>query len=633
MQAVRAPGAMTFAMPTEIMLPTLGPQEYRVHMAADPSGHAIVSWLGESPSSTSFGDSIVASRRAPGGSFGTPHVIGMTPVEDPVDVWPGITALGHAVVAWTQVNALSGCNPPRDHDFGGYYAIYDGNAWTAPVPLAGFAWPTTSAVDGVSSAGNHVAIAYLIEHHADERCVNNDYSRTFFVRTGAEGKTGLELDEPVEIATSHTAPGGGLQIPRFYSLAVNGSGGAVIAFAEGDGNGGYPDWLRVREDRTGATPAPTSTATPSPTRTVTPTRTPTPTRTATATNGSTATPTNATPVPTASMAIPPRVGDPDAAKATDKCGAAVAKAAAGLVVKKLASLEKCADGLFVCIQTKAAGAKRDACVVKARAKCNDALAKIADERAKLAPAVAKRCSGLADEVLRGEEGLGFDAVTPPCATVTDAGAVAACVGDQHACTAEALFALEMPRARQLLSAFGVPVPACLEGVGGAALDVGDVDVGKALEKCQKAIKKAGRAFAAKKLKSLQKCVDAVFGCVQLAVDAAAFPACLAKARGACDKEFAKIGGAAAAIAPAIDKKCAGLGAPLFDGAGLDLDAVTADCAALDVAALGTLADYEECLFRQHECLVEDLLAFEAPRAAELLDLVGRELRSAFCADE
>jgi len=69
--------------------------------------------------------------------------------------------------------------------------------------------------------------------------------------------------------------------------------------------------------------------------------------------------------------------------------------------------------------------------------------------------------------------------------------------------------------------------------------------------------------------------------------------------------------------------------------GANLGALAAECALFGVPGpgLGTFADYKQCLLRQHTCGVEELLRFEVPRAAELLESLRDPLltlRSDFC---
>jgi hypothetical protein len=77
------------------------------------------------------------------------------------------------------------------------------------------------------------------------------------------------------------------------------------------------------------------------------------------------------------------------------------------------------------------------------------------------------------------------------------------------------------------------------------------------------------------------------------------------------------------VAPTIDKGCADISFDTLKTAdGANIQALATECATLGVPALNTLADYETCLVRHHECLTEDLLRFESPFAEGLLGLVN-----------
>lgn len=600
-QAVRAPGESTFGDPTEISAPGLGPLEFRVRMASSSNGYAVLGWLGNSPSSTSFGDTIVAAFRAPGGAFGTPISVATTPVEDATTVLPAVTTSGDGLVAWTSLNALSQCDPPRDHDFGAYYAYGRGGGWSGAIPLGGIAYPNGSGVDAVASEGDHIAIAYFTETHTGARCAGGAVTRELLVTTATSGPQALAIEGSTPIAESHVISAG-TQQPAFGQLAVNAEGGVFATFAEGDGSGLYPSWLRVREDLEGV-----------------PTATPTP--------GAVPTPT-----PTATVAVPPHVAAAGAAKAVDKCADGIAKAGGKLLKNELATFHKCAAGFFACLQTKEVGAKRDACTAKAKATCDALTPKAIAAQAAFVADVGTRCGAIDDQDVTSAGGLGFGGLSATCAAgfgggVTGSASAADCVRNQHQCSVAALLSLVLPRTYELLALNGVTIPGCLEGTAGAGLGVADVAVGKSLAKCAGTIDKTATGFLGKTLKDLQKCVGGVFACVQLKSDAAEFPACLAKADTACDKTFAKL---ATTLAPAIDKTCGAVGAPLLDANGLDLDGLPAVCATYGVASVTSLADYEQCLYRHHRCFVENLLTFQNPRAPELLGLVGRQIPSAFC---
>src|SRR5207245_2687747 len=128
------------------------------------------------------------------------------------------------------------------------------------------------------------------------------------------------------------------------------------------------------------TPTPTATVTPTSTA-VTPTRTATPIRTATpaTTSGGgtplapTATPIGGTPVITATAtATPAPTSTPlplVQPKSVLACERALGRASTTLVAADVTTIERCGLAAFSCIQSKPAGADRDACIAKAQTRC------------------------------------------------------------------------------------------------------------------------------------------------------------------------------------------------------------------------------------------------------------------------
>jgi hypothetical protein len=376
-----------------------------------------------------------------------------------------------------------------------------------------------------------------------------------------------------------------------------------------------------------STATPSGTATVTTTPSTTPSRTPTPSATATVAGSAT---------PTATPSGRPNIPDLQEAAAAAKCQDAIKKGGWTFVAKKLKSLDKCANGIFKCLQTAVDTSAQDACVTKAAGKCPAAFAKIAAAEGKLRALIAKACSAATvpfDDILAAE-GLGFDALAETCATsgtpLNDISDVADCVVRQHECRVEQIFEVQEPRAAELLRRAHVSLgpDACLvdHGDGGVAGD--PRTIGKALDTCQGAIKKAASKFATTRLKSLEKCVDAVFTCVQTKPDPrdpSGSSPCLTlpKARESCRKDLAAIVDAEATFRNTLQSRCGGipfaiLGAP----SGSNLVALLDECSDLGVSSLDSFAAYVECAFRQHECRVDELLLFETPRAAELLALLG-----------
>lgn len=328
-------------------------------------------------------------------------------------------------------------------------------------------------------------------------------------------------------------------------------------------------------------------------------------------------------------------------KALVACARAVAKAGGSFTTTRLKALDACTNGILKCVQQREAGAKRDKCMAKAKTGCGAQLAKIDALATTLLGTVETACGAVSDAGMRVADGLGYDGVGDECATTfaTTLGARASveqCVLRQHACRGERILDVEEPRAKELLRVAGV-APAsvaallCLRDRGGDGADLGaPLGAGKAVTTCESRVTKAGNAFVAKRLKRLASCVGAVFACVTTkpGVDA-----CLGKAHAACDKAFTALDAAAATFAGMVTQACgppAVAFAVVQAAAGADVAPLASDCGTLGVASLAAPADLATCLVRRHVCEVEELLRFEAPRAASLLTTVGRSLPSPFC---
>ncbi len=350
-----------------------------------------------------------------------------------------------------------------------------------------------------------------------------------------------------------------------------------------------------------------------------------------------------------SLASPSRgfaAADP---KAVAKCQAALAKAGAKFVAKKLGSLAKCTDGVFKCIQTvdesADAGAKRTACVEKARGKCASALGAITAARQAFAAAATKSCAGLDAAQLTGNDGLGFSGVdcTSFGGAATDLPSVASCLADQHDCLASQIFQLQVPRALELLNftppaavavaAADVDALACLDATGGTGADVDDVDLGKSVTKCQKAVAKIGGKLASQRLASLAKCVNGLFTCAQTKAGDD-LTKCNEKARAGCAKAFAKNDDQGDAAEAATGKACgdAAIFTAMLSPAGGNLNALLPSALTLPpitpralngiCVPLATVADYQRCLIVHVLGFADELVTFAAPRTATLLSGVG-----------
>lgn len=177
-----------------------------------------------------------------------------------------------------------------------------------------------------------------------------------------------------------------------------------------------------------------------------------------------------------------------------------------------------------------------------------------------------------------------------------------------------------------LVAFAIPIAT------GAAVAPGvdDPALAKALGRCHKAATFVAGNHATLAMKSLKRCLDAIYTCVQTR---ASDPACLPAAQALCDARFSKIATSEAKARAALTKRCGATVIPyatLQQPNALDIADLAELCALYEVPDLDTYDRYLTCLLRQHDCQTADLLAFESRRAAELLALTGRSFPSRYC---
>jgi hypothetical protein len=347
--------------------------------------------------------------------------------------------------------------------------------------------------------------------------------------------------------------------------------------------------------------------------------TPTPTRT-----GPTSTARSPTPTP----ALPIQTGNPSTA-----CQRDIRRAARSFVDNKLKTLDRCGGAASRCIQRKP---NDPGCLTAVRVRCAAALTKLADEEARLITTVIRCRATLSSAAVLGRDGLAYGDIAPSCSarfgpSLTDLTGVAQCLAAQHSCRAETLFALERPRAGELLRLVEAApdAGACREDFGGGGLGVGDPKgVGKTLERCVQALVGGGAGLVRIRLAAIGRCIDSVFVCVEAEAGNAA---CLTQATQKCDRQFTRVQREIGTLTVATGKRCNGLDFGVLSGpAGAYLDAVTPTCPSYGIPTVTSIADYVACLVRQHECEVADLVRFESPRADALLGEVGRALVDGSC---
>ncbi len=154
------------------------------------------------------------------------------------------------------------------------------------------------------------------------------------------------------------------------------------------------------------------------------------------------------------------------------------------------------------------------------------------------------------------------------------------------------------------------------------------DVGTALARCALGLRKAGARYGTRRLGRLQKCVAAAARCVQRRPGDVG---CLARAGQVCAKELAAFPADEAVLVGMVGKACAGVAATdLRNVVGLGFAGEDAPCLADGASTPTTIAEVARCVQRGHACRADELLAFESPRAAELLTLVGRDAGALAC---
>jgi hypothetical protein len=328
-------------------------------------------------------------------------------------------------------------------------------------------------------------------------------------------------------------------------------------------------------------------------------------------------------------------------KLATNCQSALIAATTPFAQKKLKQLDKCAGAVFKCLQTVAHNFDADvdpvdACLEKASLRCVAATDVITAEEQRLTDAITKGCAALDPADLLRADGVGYELIAPDCldfgVTLGDTASVAECIMQQHECAIEQIYLAEHPRAGELfdLTDADLGPDSCLDDLGGPGEGVDDVKLGRQVAQCQQGVTNAGGAFVGAKLKSVGRCLDAVFTCVQLAAHDDG--TCLAKAQKTCDSAFAAVEKSARTVEPAIGKSC---GAIPFDtlaaDTGVDYQALIDDetCVDFGVSGIATVPHYAICTYRRTECASDDIMRFTAPRAQELLALVNRTLPGSF----
>jgi hypothetical protein len=171
-------------------------------------------------------------------------------------------------------------------------------------------------------------------------------------------------------------------------------------------------------------------------------------------------------------------------------------------------------------------------------------------------------------------------------------------------------------------------PDCPAAATGDRLGLGDARLGRAVVRCQRAIREAGSRFVEATLGQYHRCAVAALRCAQ---QKPGDQTCLARAAGRCRQAAARSRTGEQRLRQRIAGRCrqASLAA-LLDVSGLAYSAEARTCAGAGVPALATIDGVAACVGRQHRCRAEQLVAQQIPRITSLLASSGVDLGAAHC---
>jgi hypothetical protein len=329
------------------------------------------------------------------------------------------------------------------------------------------------------------------------------------------------------------------------------------------------------------------------------------------------------------VAVTPTPGTTDAPVATPTagpdgrqvatCQRAILQAGRTLLGRALAGLDDCEAAVGSCDGSRRAAA---GCGERAVDACAGGATRIGSARTAFADRIVARCGALGDDGLLAASGLAFGRRAESCRSaygggLSDVAAVASCLGRQHVCGAGVMVGTEDARAGARIERGGLADPQlCVEDLGGAGPDLPELADARALDGCGRAIRRSARRFVRHRLAALQGCLAARVGCAKKVTDRAE---CEERAAESCAGRVARLAVDPSQLGTAIERGCGDLDFALArDPNGGNVGALAGRCAALGVPELGSLADYGQCLARAHACVVDDVVRYEAPRAAEWL---------------
>jgi hypothetical protein len=191
--------------------------------AQSTNGHGLLAWS-EDVVDNSNRDQVWAATRAPGGLLGAKSLVAeKTAVDRLVDTSSaGITDDGAQYVGVFDAKPVSGCPGNADLDRGGAIAKRSGNGPWGLTREVG-AWPNTSTIGRIATAGNTVGVIVEKEDDTGPRCESTESATRLEVRLGQGGSLG----GPVTVASES-----GNNAVSADGFAVNAGGSAILLSEE-----------------------------------------------------------------------------------------------------------------------------------------------------------------------------------------------------------------------------------------------------------------------------------------------------------------------------------------------------------------------------------------------------------------
>jgi hypothetical protein len=290
-------------------------------------------------------------------------------------------------------------------------------------------------------------------------------------------------------------------------------------------------------------------------------------------------------------------------------------------------IDRCVGALIKCQLTEETEGNSAKCFERAQKTCARAqeTAQIlgAGRLALQRQQVLDACSGVPfPDILATVGGIGLESNQATCNALgfplTSIGDVIACADTWLQCEVAKLAALSTPRARDLLAANGwedVLGPAdCMEPALPGQASLPDR---KYLWFCQKNLEKFSQRFVSRTMATVEECIDELFECAiegDLTCELAArlCPKAIVKAEKEKEKFQRKVTKSCEKVDVDDLRASLGLAAP-----GHVCDTVSGA-----LPAVGATTDLVQCLADELACMVDGIVQFVKPRAAELLGDAG-----------